>query len=82
MNLHWILHEICILKDNILDLERNKIQVILTTSVQLTSSKSFSPVKTLLTLSANTIPPEDLQVNPSQDLFELSFKNGQIWKAY
>lgn len=81
MNPHWIPNEICILKDNILDLERNKIQVILTTSIQLTSSKTFSPVKTLLTLTANTLPPEDLQVNPSQffwGFFELSFKNGQM----
>lgn len=56
------LNEICSLKDNILDLERNQIRVILTTSIQLTSSKNFPPVKTLLTLSANTCSPEHLQV--------------------
>lgn len=30
MNLHWILNETYVHKDNILDLERNKIQVFLT----------------------------------------------------
>lgn len=79
MNLHWILNEICILKDNILDLDRNKIQVILITSIQLTSSQSFSPAKGLLTLSANTLPPEDLPVNLRQVFFFVFFLTVKKW---
>ena len=75
----WILNKICILADYILDQHRSQIQVILITSRHLRDSASRPPVKMLLNLSANTLPPEQLQVDRSLDFSVVSFRGGQMW---